>query len=460
MDVMAWALACAGALGMLMGAVQIFMPQWADGELIARSVVAGRAVGNLRQPNHLSTLLIMGLSGVIWLGRRRQWPVWLSATLLIACIGGVVGTASRTGMLAMVFLTLWGWRDRGLPQPLRVLLLTAPLCYAAWWAGLAWWAQSGTGHAFAAQARLHDGSDISSSRFKIWANVIQLIGMHPWTGVGWGHFNQAWTFTEFPGRPVAFFDHTHNIVLQWAVELGIPMALLLVALCGMALWPVASVWWRKQDQIASDTQGVRAVAITVLGTAALHSLLEYPLWYAYFLLPTAFIWGLALSAHDEASSPSSAIPSRAGILPAGLMLVGSLWCVVDYQKAAEIYAPGAGAPPLAERIDTGRQTLWFAYQADYARVTDPDSGARLPPMAFRDTLDNLVDARLMVAYAKSLATHGQLDKARYVVARLKEFNHPLGKEFLARCEQTTPKAARPFQCEAPKKHYNWRQVLP
>ncbi len=23
----------------------------------------------------------------------------------------------------------------------------------------------------------------------------------------------------------------------------------------------------------------------------LHSLLEYPLWYAYFLLPTAFAWG-------------------------------------------------------------------------------------------------------------------------------------------------------------------------
>ena len=37
----------------------------------------------------------------------------------------------------------------------------------------------------------------------------------------------------------------------------------------------------------------------------LHSLLEYPLWYAYFLLPTAFALGLALA--PEASAEASGI---------------------------------------------------------------------------------------------------------------------------------------------------------
>ncbi len=42
----------------------------------------------------------------------------------------------------------------------------------------------------------------------------------------------------------------------------------------------------------------------------LHSLLEYPLWYAYFLLPTAFAWGFALSRRAPANADRSAAPAR------------------------------------------------------------------------------------------------------------------------------------------------------
>jgi hypothetical protein len=285
--------------------------------------------------------------------------------------------------------------------------------------------------------------------------------MHPWTGVGWGQFNLAWTFTEFPSRPISFFDHTHNIVLQWAVELGLPMALLLISLCGFGLWPVVSTWWRKQDRVSSDEHGVKAMAATVLATAALHSLLEYPLWYAYFMLPVAFIWGLALSASDQESpaTAASSMPSFAGLLPAGLMLVGAIWCVIDYQKVSNIYAPRAGAAPLAERITTGRNTLWFAYQADYAWVTDQTSAPPLPPMAFRQTLDNLVDARLMIAFANSLAAHGQVDKARFVIDRLREFRHPLGQSFLSVCQQRAAQPM-PYQCTPASRQYQWYQVIP
>jgi hypothetical protein len=71
----------------------------------------------------------------------------------------------------------------------------------------------------------------------------------------------------------------------------------------------------------------------------------------------------------------------------------------------------------------------------------------------------------MIAYARSLAEHGQVDKARYIVARLNEFKSRLGKEFVAPCA-TAPAASsaegaeRPFQCDPPKGHYTWRDVLP
>ena len=79
-------------------------------------------------------------------------------------------------------------------------------------------------------------SDISSSRFGIWSNTLALIAAHPWAGVGFGEFNFAWSLTPFPGRPTAFFDHTHNLPLQLAVELGLPLATLVIVLLLAALW--------------------------------------------------------------------------------------------------------------------------------------------------------------------------------------------------------------------------------
>lgn len=467
MDLVCAGLAWAGVAGLVLAVVQVFLPQLADGTFIAEPTTPGRAVGNLRQPNHFSTLMVWAACGAAWLGRRGRWRIELALLMVVMCIGTVVWTASRTGMIAMALLTVWGWRDRGLPRSLRALLLAAPLLYGAWWLGMSWWSHAGSGHAFAAEARLHDGSDISSSRFKIWSDTLGLIRQYPWTGVGWGEFNLAWTFTEFPHRPVAFFDHTHNVLLQWAVELGVPMAVLLTTLAAWGLW----VLWRPWRE---DTDAVVPAAATIVTMAGLHSLLEYPLWYGYFLLPTAFVWGLGLAARAgvraEPALPASARGDESPPLRAvhvalgGALVLGAAWAAIDYQWAVNIYAPRAGAGPLQERIHNGQKRLWFGYQADYADVTGPeDDEPSRPPQAFRRTLHNLVDARLMIAYARSLAEHGQVDKARYVVQRLKEFRNASGDQFMAVClkpESASDPRRRPFQCEPPKGRYTWRQVLP
>ena len=463
------ALAVAGGVGLMLGAVQVFMPAWADGTLIAAPNMAGRAVGNLRQPNHFSTLLVFAAAGFAWLGARQRLRPALAAVGVALCIGGIVWTASRTGMVAMVFLSAWGLLDRRLPRVLRVTLAATPLLYAAWWGGMWWLAHADQAVAFAAEARLHDGSDISSSRFKIWANVLSLIQQHPWWGVGYGEFNLAWTLTPFPDRPVAFFDHTHNVVLQWAVELGVPAAAVLSVL---ALWG----WWALVRP-GSDTErqsgepatvGAAAVIVT---TAGLHSLLEYPLWYSYFLLPTAFAWGLGLAAREGSgalgrSAPGWTLPNvprapRWRMAGGVVMAVMAVWCALDYQAAANIYAPRPGASTLERRIALAKPMPWWGYQADYAEVTvgGADAPSR-PPQAFRRTLHNLLDARLMMAYARSLAEHGEVDKARFVVARLKEFRNGSAKAFFAACDQASTGSQLPFQCTPPQRHYPWRDLLP
>ena len=454
------ALAVAGGLGLLLAAVQVFMPSWADGTFIASPNMAGRAVGNLRQPNHFSTLLVFAAAGLAWLGARRRLRPGVAALGVALCIGGIVLTASRTGMVAMVFLTAWGVLDRRLPRTLRVTLVTAPLLYGAWWGGMWLLAHADRTVAFAGETRLHDSSDISSSRFKIWANVLSLIQQHPWWGVGYGEFNLAWTLTPFPNRPVAFFDHTHNVVLQWAVELGLPAAIVLSLL---ALWG----WW---SLVRPDSEGERqtgepatvGAAAVIVTTAGLHSLLEYPLWYSYFLLPTAFAWGLGLAARQGVAREAGGARPRWCLAGGVVMALMAIWCALDYQAAANIYAPRPGASSLERRIAFAKQMPWWGYQADYAEVTVVDkSEPSAPPQAFRRTLHNLLDARLMMAYARSLAEHGEIDKARFVVARLKEFKNASAKTFLAACDAPpVPGQEPPFQCAPPQRHYAWRELLP
>ncbi|HET8869734.1 MAG TPA: Wzy polymerase domain-containing protein [Aquabacterium sp.] len=466
-DLFAAAIAVAGLFGVLLGAIQAFAPEWADGFFIAETTLTGRAVGNLRQPNHLSTLLVWSATCAIWLGARKRLPQWVSIGLMALFVWGIVLTASRTGLVAMAFLLVWGVCDRQLPKPLRIALGCAPLLYALFWGGM--WLVSHVDHevTFAAETRLHDKSDISSSRFKIWANVLSLIAQHPWAGVGYGEFNAAWTLTPFPNRPIAFFDHTHNLLLQWAVEFGLPITALLV---GLSLWAWLALIWQEENKPLSSA-GASSVIVT---TALLHSLLEYPLWYSYFLLPTAFAWGMGLASQSLAqqSEPgtnrSPRAPSPIGFQPwlgwGGVAtMVISVWCTLDYQAAANIYAPRPGAGPLEERIAFGQKMPWFGYQADYADVTVPeDDEPPKPPIAFKRTLHNLIDARLMIAYARSLNAVGETDKARYVVARLKEFHNAMETDFLAECGKpgSSKSAGRPFQCDPPSKAYQWQDLLP
>lgn len=458
------ALAAAGLIGIVLALVQSFHPSWADGVFIAEPTVPGRAVGNLRQPNHFSTLLVFACCGAAWLGARGRLPAWIASLLVALYIGGIVLTASRTGMIGMVFLTAWGLLDKRLPRILRLTLIAAPLIYGLFWGGMWWLAHADKDVKFAAEARLHDKSDISSSRFKIWANVLDLIKAYPWQGVGYGEFNVAWTLTPFPTRPIAFFDHTHNLPLQWAVEFGLPLTALMLCLSALALWRLFH-GLVIAEEASPDVAAIRSTAgacSVIVAIAALHSLLEYPLWYSYFLLPTAFAWGLGLAVQNPIVQAGEQ-GSGQGLLVAGVaMSLLAIWCTTDYQAQVNIYAPRAGAGPLDQRIEFGKKMPWWGYQADYAEVTSQDEeDPSQPPSAFKRTLHNLLDARLMVAYARSLAEHGEVDKARFVVQRLKEFKNPIGDEFLAICKsQVEPGEPLPFQCTPPSHRYTWKQLLP
>lgn len=455
------AMLLAGLLSAAVALVQVFAPSWtawADGHVIARSGLPGRAVGNLRQPNHLSSLLLWALIAWVPLAHAGRWfskrvPLVIWPLTGVALVLAVVLTASRTGSVGIVLVALWGVVDKRLARRVRLAMLAAPLVYLLCWALMTGWAHS-TAHTFGGEARLAEG-DLSASRFGIWSNTLALIRANPWWGVGWGEFNFAWTLSPFPGRPVAFFDHTHNLPLQLAVELGLPLAALISALLLWALWQGATRAWRVEGEGSAATRAAFMMVLMI----GVHSLLEYPLWYAYFLLPTAWAWGLALREPDDAGLPP-AVPASPWWLVAGMaVLLGSASALWDYNKAVAIFTAGDGSLSLPQRIERGRGSLLFAHHADYAAVTtsEPPSQAMA---SFASTTHSLLDTRLMIAWARALDETGQRDRARYIAERLKEFRNPEAKEFFAACAaEPAASGPAPFQCEPAQQPHSWREFM-
>jgi hypothetical protein len=65
----------------------------------------------------------------------------------------------------------------------------------------------------------------------------------------------------------------------------------------------------------------------------------------------------------------------------------------------------------------------------------------------------------MIAWAKALAAAGELDKARHLAQRLREFHNPLSEEFFEPCEAPQDGTPQPFQCQAPQKPLRWQDFL-
>lgn len=442
-EALCWGLLAAGLASVAVSLVQVFMPGWADGTVIARSGIPGRAVGNLRQPNHLASLMMWTSVAAVFVTERRGWR-WLLAPLLFACVFTVVLSASRTGFIGIAMLAVWGLVDRQLSRPARLALLATPLMLGVSWWLMAQW--SAEGHAFGAASRLSEGAG-SPSRLAILRDAWALTLAHPWLGVGWGEFNVAWSLTPFPARPVAFFDHTHNLPSQLAVELGLPWAGAVLALLAWALWRA----WRGAARTGEDAP-LRRAALMIVLTIALHSLLEYPLWYAYFLLPACFALGLALPA-DAPARPAPATPWQ---LVGGLLIAGSAFAVWDYHRIVIIYAPPDDAAPLNDRIAAGQQSPLFSHQADYAAATSFPPG-KTALAATRRTAFSLVDARLLMHWSRSLEATGDLEGARYVADRLREFRNPTGDTWFESCEDAASAPHMP-QCQPASGVLDWRTL--
>jgi O-antigen ligase len=449
----------------IIAVVQIYAPGLFGNTLIALPTQLGRANGNFGQSNQLADALLWGLVAQVvlarawWGGARGRFTglarlAWVLSGLLM--IWGVVLTGSRTGLVALVLMAAWGLADRRLARPIRIGLAASPVAAAA-----LVWASGALARALGLVAVLttREGADVTAFRSEIWSSALTLIKDQPWLGVGWGQFNFAWTLTPFPLRSAGLVDNAHNLPLQLAVELGVPLALLMVGLLVWLLWKALSAVWQVPGEAGAAARSTVMIVVVV----GLHSMLEYPLWYSYLLLPTAWALGLALGTGtrftarqaEPADTPGApAAPLRAWRVLGLMMVVLSASAWLAFLNIVSLYLPSATSLPLEERIRQAQRSPLFSDQADYAAVVNLPPSPELAPALVRSA-HVLLNGRLMYAWANLLYQRGEIDKARFMAARLREFNLSGPRPWYAPCDDPAV-TAKPFQCLPPEHPVTWR----
>ena len=144
-------------------------------------------------------------------------------------------------------------------------------------------------------------AETSDGRVSEWKSVVKLIRRHPWTGVGLGCFEFAFTRVQST-QLTLIADHAHNDYLELAAELGIPGAVLLFSLVFFAVARPARAALRAQSNPTrsnfSPSNLDRALTIgTVAAASALlvHSTADFNLYIPANALVFAVLLGMAYS---------------------------------------------------------------------------------------------------------------------------------------------------------------------
>jgi len=232
---------------------------------------AGRARGSFVYQNHFANYLALCLAmalGLLLSELSSQPPQWrfkamlrdfltslLSSKLMlrlaiIVMVIGLVLSRSRMGnaaffsSLAMVsLLALFIYkRPPALLKPLVVSILLLDMLIIGSMFGLE-----------KLQQRFAETSFASEARDEVVLDSLPILQDYGWQGTGGGTF-----YTVFPSYQPrvysGFYDHAHNDYLQFAIEVGIPMTLLLGL---MLLW---SLWQNLQVMRLSDHKLHRGLA--------------------------------------------------------------------------------------------------------------------------------------------------------------------------------------------------------
>lgn len=229
-----------------------------------------RIYGNTGQPNHFADYVFCGLTSLVYLTMRDTTTPWhrdaQAAVFSIVLAPALALSGSRA---------VWVY----------FVMLIAFLCWRQMWSGL-----KTAGFALGvyavtelvtlhtsrgAGAILHASGLGEHSRIDMARDAWQMFVSHPWLGVGFRQYAYEHFMAGGTGNEEAISDNAHNLLLNVGAEFGIAGLLVLLVPLGWWLLKCNKTFWPM-------------MVLLIIGA---HSMVEYPLYYTYFLGMAAFLFG-------------------------------------------------------------------------------------------------------------------------------------------------------------------------
>ena len=376
---------------------------------------ARRMWGNLNQPNHVGSYLAFGLAACLFLGNRHRKWLGLLMVAVLALLLGMALTFSRVtwihiavvGLLAGIPLAAelrgraWSIRLLALCGPVVLLALAYQACGSVVALANGAWNLDVPG---SMGQRMQEGVGL---RPLLWKHAWHIFLTHPWLGGGWGDY--AWNQyvqTDTVG-PVEMSMNAHNIVLDLMAKVGVTG--LLAVLIPLAWWAFGLLKRLRSPDVA--------FLCAVVAVMVVHSLLEYPLHYVFFLFPFAFVLGVLDSKTLRFPSPPIAWVFSGVIVVLGGVLLVRLWA--DYRSVERLYfvpsarSASAGYPGGGPMLLTPYATLVVAMNASVNEQTAP-----LLVKLERQAVQFYPASATIQRYALALAFEGKNEEAVTQVRRL------------------------------------------
>lgn len=278
----------------------------------------GRPFANFGQPNNCATFLCMGLMACLYLYEKKYINQVCGVLLTSFILFGITLTQSRTAWaFTFAFLIWWFWKSRYFQIRLSkysifyfvgiFLFFIAIVPYISDYLGVT--------NTIDALTRASSGY----LRIPMWHQMLLAIKEQPLLGYGWNQVGvaQLSVYLDYPTNE--WTEHSHNILLDLLIWNGIPLGILII---GFFTW-----WLYRLSQLAISVEAF--IALSMVGAVLVHAMLEYPLDYAFFLLPVGFLLGL-VQAQDKTIKVIE-IPRTVVASLWTIFVVLYIWIFVEYQ---------------------------------------------------------------------------------------------------------------------------------
>lgn len=244
-------------------------------------VPGGRPYANFAQPNNFATFLCLGLMSSLYIYEKKYINGICGFLLTIFLLFGLALTQSRTPWIFSICFSIWWlWKTYNLKVRFsKISLLFFISVYVIFLVVIPFLSEFlGVTTTADIVSRAANGY----LRLPMWHQMLIAIQHEPWVGYGWNQVSvaQITVFLDYP--TTEWIEHSHNILLDLIIWNGIPLGILII---------LGFSWWLYQlSKLATSIEII--IALAMIGSVLVHAMLEYPLEYAFFLLPVGFLLGL------------------------------------------------------------------------------------------------------------------------------------------------------------------------